>query len=749
MATQTEARGAVYRIPQTSGTRKVIRCTAVAQLRLTALPLALLVLGLPMISASAQELRNYESYGAIYHDVGNERSAGQSVQPVAPRIERTDPDTFVSRTTSTLLAVPGIPTARAPTESMPTREELEASRRARVHAHAAKLAGHELVELVVDLQDIPFEEITELRSMQEDARRRLLDRREAEIHAAQLDFADHARWYGAVVLDSLWLLNRLRINVPASVVKEVLDHADVRAVHPAWAKVRPDYDGLQIKLDTNLLDLYAGNIKGETGGHVFNANFGGDDIKIAVIEAEEGPTGWPIFALDAPNRINTAHPGWEDWTNGPSRIRWNLDCLGSCVSSAPAEAPTHGTIVAWTAAGAIDQGQDPNITDGWEQLRRSGVAPEASILYFRVDTPGDVASALLAAALAGADVANLSITLTQGDGCDPTCAFYGDCGGLNAMIKTVTDAGMLVVISAGNDNNEPGLKYPDDVNCNVSYPGQRPEAITVGGIGAVPGEPDPYQFEPIGNYSGRGFVTTFVGGSHFAVDEMSVVSITAPGVVELYFAEQDEYSDTSASFAGWVAPVDGTSFAAPVISGGAGLLRELMGPVTHDARMLKALVLVMGDGTGARSAYGGREQGVSEVYGTGKFRAHNLQLLPQPAGYLLTQYHLEEGWVASQPIPPSGGPLPSGVSQIKWAAYIDQSDLGQVPFLFFSLVDTCLGYGLLAYDWYFGLEKYISLEVASISGICPELRVYGYSVPAGGVQVYNAAYYHGGSTSEH
>lgn len=67
-----------------------------------------------------------------------------------------------------------------------------------------------------------------------------------------------------------------------------------------------------------------------------------------------------------------------------------------------------------------------------------------------------------------------------------------------------------------------------------------------------------------------------------------------------------------------------------------------------------------------------------------------------------------------------------------------------------QVYDTCHGDVVNGSDIYFGLVKYVSLTAPQLdAGDCLEMRIYGLSVPEGGVTVYNAAYYSGGDPDDH
>ncbi|MDH3656306.1 MAG: S8/S53 family peptidase [Myxococcales bacterium] len=625
----------------------------------------------------------------------------------------------------------------------------------RVLDQSRNLRADQFIDVIVELSEMPFPEIRQLKRMDDETRQQVLLDREVLVRDAQTSFAKHALWYGSQTLQSLWIANQLRLLVPAGAMERVLGHPDVRAVHAASARGVSDYDGLQIREQTFMQRFHDDGYDGEWGGRTYNPDYGYNDIKIAIVEAWGNP-------LQAPNRLNDTHPGWRDCGTCSSRLRANYECDGMCLPAPSSSLPTHGTVVTWTAVGDLTDDQDcvqgVGVCNALEQEERTGVAPEASIMYFRTRSFNDVASAMFLAGTWGADIINLSqsvLPCSQIDECPlvPCESATVNYGSVNEWIRYLTDMGALVVGSGGNRNNDTLSSYPDDLDCNHNYPGWRPELLSVAGIGTAPTEEDPlepYDVEPIGDYSGRGWLTVGMGGwfaETFPTVQTGVVSISAPGVIDLYYAEDGEYSDTSEHEA-WSVPLHGNSVAIPVMSGAAGLMRQATGNV--DARALKAMVLVMGDGTDSVNSNFAYNSGPSHIYGTGKFKGHRFGGLEAPTGALYNwSWHLDEGQELSLAFPT--GAAPQGVTQLKWAVYVDQPDLSQVPWVFLSVDNVCdpvSPFG--ATDMTYGLQKFVSVKAPIFQGgRCAKAKIYGFSVPAGGVDVYIAAYYHSGDPDEH
>jgi len=313
--------------------------------------------------------------------------------------------------------------------------------------------------------------------------------------------------------------------------------------------------------------------------------------------------------------------------------------------------------------------------------------------------------------------------------------------------------GMLVVAAAGNENDKNGTRYPQDLNCNVEYPAMHPEVVGVAAIGNLETVNPllPYDVEELFYGSARGWITAGRGGSVPGSIWVPAVSMAAPGVIERHMTEIHTYQDLSSVDYFWSEQITGTSFAAPVVSGAAALFREWMNsfplPWANDARYLRAMVLVMGDGTGARYTGPGSAAGTSQLYGAGKFKPHLLDELETPAGWNMFAIGVLEGWTLQFPQPP----LDSSTTQWKWAIYIAEPDLTQVPHILVTVKDTCDNNRVIAADWSLSTEKYISIETPVVhEGVCPMVELYGYSVSATNIPfTYNVGYWHSGDPGDH
>jgi hypothetical protein len=192
----------------------------------------------------------------------------------------------------------------------------------------------------------------------------------------------------------------------------------------------------------------------------------------------------------------------------------------------------HGTAVAATAAGARND------------LQNMGVAFDATILSFRADSPGSctsspdgceffdtaLAQGIDAARLAGAKVINLSLG--------------GDAPGNSLMqaMQQAVNAGLILVISAGNDGEDP-----------------------VKGINA-----DPFALVPAQNFSGQVIIA---GALNSGLTNLASFSNRAGDGQQWYLAALGS-SVRTVDHTGAGVQYSGTSFSAPIVTGAVALMAE-------------------------------------------------------------------------------------------------------------------------------------------------------------------------------
>ena len=209
----------------------------------------------------------------------------------------------------------------------------------------------------------------------------------------------------------------------------------------------------------------------------------------------------------------------------------------------------HGTSVA-----AIIAGQ------GKVGVGAAGIAPDAEIVNVRILEPDGTANmSVLVDAVdycvqAGCDVINMSLGTEQEIQYDYT--YYTVLVNLHAAIERAVSAGCIVIAAAGNQGK---INMETDF---VSYPAGFDNVI---GVGA-----------------------TAEGKIHFSSSQKnSSVFVSAPG--------KNIYTATALSQTGY-GYVSGTSFAAPIVSGIAALIKEANPNATHEdvRKILKATSVDLG-----------------------------------------------------------------------------------------------------------------------------------------------------------
>jgi len=230
---------------------------------------------------------------------------------------------------------------------------------------------------------------------------------------------------------------------------------------------------------------------------------------------EEGYTGDGVKVAVVDSGVNSSHPDLA------GKIVAERDFSGS---GSPTDGIGHGTFVASEILG----------TGAASDGTYAGVAPDATLINARVlDGSGDGSdSSILAgvewAAEQGADVINMSIGWT--DGYDDGTSFPSQ-----AINRIARQYDCVIVVSAGNDGAAQTINAPATAD----------EAIAVG---ATDSTGKPTVFSSYGPRRGDGAVKP---------------EVLAPGLA----------ITAASAFTGGYMSADGTSMAAPLVSGAAALLR--------------------------------------------------------------------------------------------------------------------------------------------------------------------------------
>jgi len=493
---------------------------------------------------------------------------------------------------------------------------------------------------------------------------------------------------GGIVHQRTWLVPGLIIEIPASASDVLLDEVIFVDLSPGDGDVEipgvanEGWGGLDITDGTLSEDLYQLEYRGEYGGRTSSPS---DNIKIGIAEVNDPDTTYPEY-------LNCDHVGWHDWymqSNPPTRLKKAEICdATSCYGSACDNThSTHSTWVSWAAAGSIEQKQDrdedgPGPDVGYEsgvhtdeQRRRSGVASEADLYFYYPTGSCGKTTALQQAIEDGVDVFNMSFW-SDSYMCDLT---HDSCG-LNAELENAANEGVILVGISGNRKAKAENGY-----CSVSWPATRSSVLSVNGLGSK-FEGTPYQDLERVTWTSTGDVSIQVSGG--ATRSIPLVDIVAPAAINWYFTTgTDNYANDS---------VWGTSFAAPILSGIAGLTREWMDDIgwstaAANPRLLLTNLMVMGDGYAGvlGSPSGEYRWTVSEWSGYGRIRAHLpvASSIGRGAGWSTGYNWLSTGGVRYHPLP--GNPQSTNIEGIKAAVAWYDSDFQGVGDLKVQIVDLC------------------------------------------------------------
>jgi len=606
--------------------------------------------------------------------------------------------------------------AAAPSKS-PTQSVLD---------QAAAREPSDDITIVVRLADPGFD-FASLTSVPDGERAGLVDERIAAVRpiqdAAELEIAE----LGGVVIGRSWLANDLIVRTRSDAAARIAALPEVLEAFPGDGAVilGAGYDGDDIRNGTLAANFLAAGYEGEQDGRTSTPT---DNLKVGIIE---------------PGGLNASHVGWNDTSTGPSRIKFYYQCTGSgCTSIAPptpVAGDTHGTRVTSSAAGSIETGQDPNFPyPGYttlEQRQRSGPAREADIYYFDTDATncGHV-QALGRAVSAGVDIVNMSNALTCGS--FTKCDKAYDCCGMNAALRAALDAGVLINACAGN------CDPLDTQPCNLWYPGYRPETV---GVTQLLSWDDAVPYNDLTAGTCHGPVTiTLRSGTNVTTPG---IEMSAPGPVRLlYGMGTNDYV---------AATISGCSFATPVVTGSAALLRNAFNDIGwsgNNARALMVNMMVMGDASDG-TANGMLNAQVSNLSGYGRLRMHwpSATNLTNPWGWGWRDFVIRQGEEVRWNVWTSG-PESSSITGWKWAFLWFEDHLASTSDIIIDVLDTCPAGGgevVVSADDSFSLRKRIRLTQSSIGGRCLVMRARALQTPTAGTRVWSADYFHSGDNTLH
>ncbi|MDH5675095.1 MAG: S8 family peptidase [Myxococcales bacterium] len=526
-------------------------------------------------------------------------------------------------------------------------------------------AGSELLDVTVYLEERPFD-FGRLRPLRgpdrQSAFQEVVDERRAQVRPDQEYVRGAIERAGGAFGGGRILSNNLTARVPAAKLPGIVGVAPVVGVELV-GETKPDADGAQRRL---ALGWPAAGVAGRTGQQGTTRRSSGTEVKFGIVESN--------------NSLNTSHVSWLDAPGQPSRITETDRCeweylWRECDGSATTTKATHGTWVTSILLGSIEQGQDPAIGDTQERQRRSGIAKEAVAHYYSIDGTADVVDAVEKATLVnGVDIINISLQPTD-DWCN-----NGSIDGVRGAVQAAEDAGVLTVVTAGND------AVKRDGSCSVSSFGAFPDTLTVGATNNVT-ELASMDTVSLWSGSGRGTVSkTLAGGRAVSTRMVDLIVTGRPKLMA--DAGTDGYSVD--------ATIVGTSFAAPQVAGMAAIVKDWLhdrgglGGRETDPYVIRNLLSVMGDGSSSTSGGGiGYSSTVSDHSGFGHLRFVDLDTELGSGGAWGQQRRVvSAGQVIQWPVGGTGAES-SAVKGWKFAALWDVNTYDGSPDIKFELVDRC------------------------------------------------------------
>ena len=537
-------------------------------------------------------------------------------------------------------------------------------------------APEALLSLALYLPD-QFFDFELLRTADVEAHARLWQARVDQLAASQNAVRRYVETLGGKSGAALQLANVVYADVPAQNVETLLRSGLIDAIEIANTPTLPDANGIERRLAMVMNE--DGQQSWGWDGDQGAKSSGASPVLFAVIEANPNSSA----------RLNWDYLGFRETDPSIStarRVTGRLDCryLTPCVfsTSATPSVDLHGTKVSSVLLSDFEDGQANGVDPGMSLLtrrRRGGIAPEGNMLYYSTGSDGDNAIAINDAVARGVDVINMSQHPSGGTYCN-----NDSFAGTRAAIQAAENAGVLVVVAAGNDG--------DLTNCRVNPFGAIPDTLTVAAIDDVEDFYDlatvPIQYSPAtGTYSGANGIaqTTAVADGRIVATRMVDLAVT--GIVDQVAALGD-LGNSSGEV--------GTSFAAPQVAGAAGVLKDWIYSTgafggssvwRNDPYVLSVMLANMGDGVWGHNGGADTYRQLDYSFGFGHLRF----VLPSFYGdtHVIPLHDLEQGDFFEFYVGDDSGPEPTNMQGWKFAALIDADYYGNTPAITFRLIDKC------------------------------------------------------------
>jgi hypothetical protein len=534
-------------------------------------------------------------------------------------------------------------------------------------AWAAAHNADESVNVTLVLRERPFE-WGNFRNARGGDRAALVQQRQVDLAPVQQPLLSRLAGMQISGVKAHWLANTIDVTVPARLVPQLASWPEVAhlerevIVQPQGAP-GAGYYGSDRRASIHANRLLNQGFDGSEGSALTPAS----PVRLVDIADNTDRAG-------NQNYIPENHPGFETFVLS-TRFFEDETCGATddiCSSSKNPTTQTHDTVVMGVMAGDITEGQDSRFpgSNTSAQIDRSGIAPGASLGYFRSGSNGTGAlvTAIEVAVDSGADVLNNSWNAGT-----PTAT--SDPSGLNEVLQNAFNSGVLVVFSAGDSNK--GSSF--STSCNVGYPANRPDVLAVNGTNTTYDSSGDVQTNPIlapGAWATSGCpIDVYDGSSGYVAQNDNNIGVSTDGVVGLSY-----FWDSSTDF-GYSGTWTGSSFSAPTVVGAAGLLRHAFhakGLGVRENFWLKTDLMMLTDGYDFTSY--GDEGNVRNAWGTSQYSGTGrLQLrAPDDSSFSGGAWHWSWSWKVFSPGQVVSKTIPADIENYRLAFFWEETDLSHV-----------------------------------------------------------------------